>query len=120
MPDRPATARSPVDSVAPAAGAIDVGIVHRDAGCLQLIEDRSPNVDALGASPPPLTQALPEHRWLAYRQPSSGATNLRMLSMAWALYSTPSWFGTVSSSVSAAWIAVSWASCLTRTSGSAA
>ena len=40
--------------------------------------------------------------------------------MAWALYSTPSWFGTVSSSVSAAWIAVSSASSLTRTSGSAA
>ena len=43
-----------------------------------------------------------------------------MLSIAWALYSTPSWFGTVSRSVSAAWIAVSKASCLTRTSGSAA
>jgi hypothetical protein len=43
-----------------------------------------------------------------------------MLSMAWALYSTPSWFGTVSSSVSAAWIARSEASSLTRTSGSAA
>ena len=38
VPDRPATARSPVDSVAPAAGAIDVGIVHRDAGCLQVID----------------------------------------------------------------------------------
>ena len=37
-----------------------------------------------------------------------GATYLRMLSIAWALYSTPSWFGTVSSSVSAAWIAVSF------------
>src|SRR4029078_3791459 len=55
-----------------------------------------------------------------YRQPSSGATNFRMLSTACALYSTPSWFGTVRSSVSAAWIAVSLASSRTSTSGSAA
>ena len=54
------------------------------------------------------------------RQPSSGATYFRTLSMTCALYSTPSWFGTVSNSVSAAAIASSWASCETSTSGSAA
>ena len=54
------------------------------------------------------------------RQPSSGATYFRTLSMTCALYSTPSWFGTVSKSVSAAAIASSPASCSTSTSGSAA
>jgi hypothetical protein len=46
----------------------------------------------------------------AQRQPSSGATSVRMVSMTCVLYSTPSWFGTVSRSVSAAAIASSWAS----------
>src|SRR4030095_15293221 len=55
-----------------------------------------------------------------HRHPSSGATYLRMLSMTCALYSTPNWFGTVRSSVSAAAIASSSASCLTSASGSAA
>ena len=54
------------------------------------------------------------------RQPSSGATYFRMLSMTCALYSTPNWFGTVSKSVSAAAIASSSASCGMSTSGSAA
>ena len=54
------------------------------------------------------------------RQPSAGATSVRMLSMTCALYSTPSWFGTVSRSVSAAAIASSWASCEMSSSGSAA
>jgi len=43
-----------------------------------------------------------------------------MLSRAWALYSTPNWFGTVSSRVSAAAMASSAASGLTSASGSAA
>ncbi len=54
------------------------------------------------------------------RQSRAGATVVRMLSMTCVLYSTPSWFGTVSRSVSAAAIASSWASCATSTSGSAA
>src|SRR5690606_36034393 len=52
------------------------------------------------------------------RQPSSGATYFRTVSMTWALYSTPSWFGTVSSSVSAAAIASSSRSFSIRASGS--
>ena len=81
-------------------------------------------------SPWPCHQRLP-HKHLAargawsrapcgQRQPSSGATSVRMLSMTCALYSTPSWFGTVSRSVSAAAIASSWASCAMSSSGSAA
>ena len=54
------------------------------------------------------------------RQPSAGATWARTFSMTWALYSTPSWLGTVRSSVSAAWIASSMRSCSTSNSGSAA
>ena len=54
------------------------------------------------------------------RQPSAGATCVRMVSMTCVLYSTPSWLGTVSKSVSAAAIASSWASCGMSSSGSAA
>lgn len=54
------------------------------------------------------------------RQPSAGATCLRIASMTWALYSTPSWLGTVRSSVSASAIASSALSSSTSTSGSAA
>ena len=64
------------------------------------------------------TDGAPQPR--SQRQPSSGATYFRTLSMTCALYSTPSWFGTVSKSVSAAAIASSSASCETSTSGSAA
>jgi hypothetical protein len=54
------------------------------------------------------------------RQPRPGATCFRIASRTWALYSTPSWFGTVRSSVSASAMASSFLSCSTRTSGSAA
>ena len=54
------------------------------------------------------------------RQPRPGATSRSTVSTRCALYSTPSWFGTVSRTVSAAAIASSLASCSTSTSGSAA
>ena len=54
------------------------------------------------------------------RQPSAGATCLRMDSITCALYSTPSWLGTVSSSVSASAMASSALSSSISRSGSAA
>jgi ABC-type proline/glycine betaine transport system permease subunit len=61
---------------------------------------------------------IPEAVFNASRAP--GATYFRMLSNTCALYSTPSWFGTVSSNVSAAAMASSLASCFASTPGSAA
>src|SRR5690606_1837417 len=55
-----------------------------------------------------------------HRQPSSGAPWVSTASRTWALWSTPSWLGTVSSSVSAAAIASSSASSFTSLSGSPA
>lgn len=54
------------------------------------------------------------------RQPSAGATWVRMVSMTCALYATPNWLGTVSSKVSASAMASSCASCAISRSGSAA
>ena len=54
------------------------------------------------------------------RQPSAGATVVRIASITCTLYATPNWFGTVSKRVSASAIASSFRSCSMRTSGSAA
>jgi hypothetical protein len=55
-----------------------------------------------------------------HRQPSAGATPLRIASITCTLYSTPNWFGIVSSRVSASAMASSFLNCSMRTSGSAA
>lgn len=56
----------------------------------------------------------------AQRQPSAGAMWRRMFSITCALYATPSWLGTVSSSVSASAMASSARSCSISRSGSSA
>lgn len=53
-------------------------------------------------------------------QPTAGAMYRAMFPSILALKSTPSWLGTVTSSVSAAWTAASAASCSARTSGAPA
>src|SRR5947209_10939332 len=62
----------------------------------------------------------PDEKEPAYRQPRAGATCVRIDSSTCALYSTPSVFGTVRSSVSASAMASSPLSSSINTSGSAA
>lgn len=57
---------------------------------------------------------------LPQRQPSAGATWVRMVSITCALYATPNWLGTVSSRVSASAMASSCASWPISCSGAAA
>ncbi len=108
-------------------GEIDEEREHWWLDTYVCVNEQAKGPPALGKEPPPRfrqragrSRHRSPRRRRAQRQPSSGATYFRTLSTTCALYSTPSWFGTVSRSVSAAAIASSSASCATSASGSAA
>jgi hypothetical protein len=96
-------------AAAPAPGLPSVPIPGTGTGTLTGILQRNPAGGVLRGTPAAgileptaATTTPPTETYVCHRHPRAGATWVRMFSMTWALYSTPSWLGTVKSNVSAA------------------